>query len=154
MKFNKQTVQEELARLGFDYKVVDLPESTRSAVEAANALGCEVCHIAKSIIFKSKSGNPVLVIASGINRVNEKIIEREMGEQIGKADANFVLEKTGFVIGGVPPVGHITNIITFIDKDLLQYENIWAAAGGPRSVFKLKSSDLLKMTNGKIVNIK
>ncbi|MFH1643208.1 MAG: YbaK/EbsC family protein [Patescibacteria group bacterium] len=154
MKLNSQTVQEELKKLGFGYEVIELSESTHTAVDAANALNCSIAQIAKSIIFKSESNNPILIIASGINRVDEKIIEEEIGERVGRADVDFVLEKTGFVIGGVPPIGHISSIQTFIDNDLLQYEDIWAAAGNPRAVFKLKSKDLIEMVKGKFINLK
>ena len=154
MKNNVQTVQDKLARLGFDYKVVELPDSTHTAVDAANALSCQVAQIAKSIIFKTKNTNQaILVIASGINRINEGRLAEYISEPIEKADADFVLEKTGFVIGGVPPLGHISPIKTFIDQDLMQYDEIWAAAGSARAVFKLKPEDLFKMTNGKTVLI-
>ncbi len=154
MKNNVQTVRDELEKLGFDYKVVELPNSTHTAVDAANALSCRVAQIAKSIIFKTKNTNQaVLVIASGINRINEGRLAECVSEPVEKADADFVLEKTGFVIGGVPPLGHISPIKTFIDQGLMQYDEIWAAAGSARAVFKLKPEDLSKMTNGKIVSI-
>jgi prolyl-tRNA editing enzyme YbaK/EbsC (Cys-tRNA(Pro) deacylase) len=94
-----------------------------------------------------------MVIASGPNRVNEKVIEALIGEAIGKADADFVRQRTGFVIGGVPPVGHTERIETFIDNDLLQYPEIWAAAGTPHAVFRLKPDDLLRMTGGKLAKV-
>ena len=155
MKYNAQTVQDKLKDLGFNYKVVELPDSTHTAIDAANALFCQVAQIAKSIIFKTKNSHqPILVIASGVNRVNEGKIVEYISEPIEKANADFVLEKTGFVIGGVPPLGHINPIKTFIDQDLMQYDEIWAAAGSSRAVFKLKPQDLSKMTNGQIVSIK
>ena len=155
MKYNAQTVQDKLKDLGFNYKVIELPDSTHTAVDAANALSCQVAQIAKSIIFKTKNSHqPILVIASGVNRVNEGKIVEYISEPIEKANADFVLEKTGFVIGGVPPLGHINPIKTFIDQDLMQYDEIWAAAGSSRAVFKLKPQDLSKMTNGQIVSIK
>ncbi len=155
MENNSQTVQAELKKLGFDYKVIELPDSTHTAVDAANALSCQVAQIAKSIIFKTKNSNqPILVIASGINRINEDKIIEYISESIEKANADFVLEKTGFIVGGVPPLGHINPIKTFIDQDLMQYDEIWAAAGSSRAVFKLKPQDLSKMTNGQIVSIK
>ena len=91
--------------------------------------------IAKSLIFKGKtSQKPILIITSGANRVNEKKVKEYIGEKLGKADADFVREHTGFAIGGVPPVGHIKPITTYIDEDLMQYDEIWAAAGTPNSV--------------------
>ena len=148
-------VQDFLAKLGFDGKVVELPDSTRTAVEAANAIGCTVEQIVKSLVFMSKeTKKPVLVVASGGNRVNEKKIGEYLGEPIKKADADFVRESTGFAIGGIPPVGHASHIITFIDEDLLLYKEIWAAAGTPHAVFPLTPDDLVKMTGGRVVSIK
>ena len=147
-------VQQALKEIGFDLKVVELPDSTRTSIEAAQAVGCEVAQIAKSLIFKSASGRAVLVIASGINRVNEKRVAAELGEKLGKADADFVRQQTGFAIGGIPPVGHIQPIETFVDEDLLQYDLIWAAAGTPHAVFQLTPADLQKMTQGKVIGVK
>ena len=150
-----QKVQNALVAQGLSLDVVELPGSTRTAVEAAQAIGCEVAQIVKSLIFKSKrSQRPILVIASGINRVNEKSIEKLIGEPLGKADADFVREHTGFVIGGVPPVGHVEQLETFIDQDLLEYPEIWAAAGTPHAVFRLTPQDLLKISVGQVVSIK
>lgn len=150
-----QKVQDALFAQGLSLEVVELPGSTRTAVEAAQAIGCEVAQIVKSLVFKGKhSERPILVIASGINRVNEKSIEKLIGEPLGKADADFVRLHTGFVIGGVPPVGHVQRLETFIDQDLLQYREIWAAAGTPHAVFRLTPQDLLKMKIGQVVNVK
>lgn len=150
-----QTVQDALTQKGLEFKVVELSASTRTANDAAATIGCEVAQIVKSLLFKTKdSHQPILVLASGINRVNEKTIETYVSEKILKADADFTREVTGFAIGGVPPVGHKQIIQTFIDEDLLKYEEIWAAAGTPNAVFSLHSSDLQKLINGKIVNIK
>lgn len=147
-------VQEALNALGFSLEVQELPASTRTAVEAADAVGCELGQIVKSLVFKAKrSAEPVLVLTSGANRVNEKAIEGLIGEPLGKANADFVRNATGFAIGGVPPVGHIKLLTTFIDQDLLQYDFVWAAAGTPHALFKLNPADLERMTNGKVVNI-
>jgi prolyl-tRNA editing enzyme YbaK/EbsC (Cys-tRNA(Pro) deacylase) len=149
-----QKVQQALAAIGMQLKVVELPDSTRTSIEAAQAIGCQVGQIAKSIIFKAlDSQRPILVIASGPNRVNEQLISGWIGEAIGKADADFVRLRTGFVIGGVPPVGHIEKLDTFIDQDLMQYPEIWAAAGTPHAVFQLTPADLLKMTRGKLIMV-
>lgn len=155
LKESAQQVQNKLIELGYPNKVIELPDSTRTAQEAADAIGCEVAHIAKSIIFRLKnSDKPLLVVASGVNRINEKQIGNQLGEKLGKADADFVREHTGFVIGGVPPLGHIESILTLIDEDLFQYDEIWAAAGHPRAVFELTPEQLMQMTKGKVICVK
>ena len=107
------------------------------------------------MIFKGKqSGKAILIIASGANRVDEKKIKSILGEKVEKPDADFVREQTGFVIGGVPPVGHTQKLETLIDEDLLKFDEIWGAAGTPNAVFKLAPQELVKMTGGKIANIK
>jgi prolyl-tRNA editing enzyme YbaK/EbsC (Cys-tRNA(Pro) deacylase) len=149
-----QKVQGALQHLGLELQVVELPGSTRTAVEAAQAIGCQVGQIAKSLIFKTKNTEcPILVIASGDNRVNERLIADRVGEKIMKADADFVRQHTGFVIGGVPPVGHAEVIPTFIDRDLLGYPEIWAAAGTPHAVFRLAPDLLVKATGGDVIPI-
>ncbi|HEX9617804.1 MAG TPA: YbaK/EbsC family protein [Anaerolineales bacterium] len=147
-------VQAALDALGLSLQVVALPASTRTAAEAALAVGCQVGQIAKSIVFRAEpTDRPVLVIASGSNRVNEKKIAALLAEPLEKADADFVRQRTGFVIGGVPPLGHSEPLETFIDEDLLQYEEIWAAAGTPHAVFRLIPADLVMMTGGRVVDI-
>ncbi len=150
-----QSVQDALSRKGLALEVVELSASTRTANEAAETIGCEVAQIVKSLIFRTKaSQKPILVLASGVNRVNEKAITALVGEKIGKADADFTREVTGFVIGGVPPVGHKQEIDTYIDEDLLKFDVLWAAAGTPNAVFRLGSADLQGLTNGRVVSIK
>jgi len=150
-----QKVQDALIQSGLQLQVVELPNSTRTAAEAAQAVGCLVGQIAKSLVFKtSDSQRPVLVIASGANRVDELKIGASLGEPIGKADADFVRSRTGFVIGGVPPVGHLEAIKTFVDEDLLVYEQIWAAAGTPNAVFPLKPADLVQITHGEVIQVR
>ena len=147
-------VQQALNANGMQLEVVELPDSTRTSQEAAQAIGCQVGQIAKSIVFQTlTSQRPILVIASGSNRVSEKAIEELVGEVIGKADAEFVRQRTGFVIGGVPPLGHSEKLETFIDQDLLQYLEIWAAAGTPHAVFHLTPDDLLRMTCGLVIKV-
>lgn len=149
-----QRVQKALQERGFELQVVELPNSTRTAIEAAQAVGCGVGQIVKSLIFKTKrTGRPVLVIASGANRVNEGVIEALVNEPLGKADADFVRQHTGYAIGGVPPVGLAEPLLTYIDADLLQYTEVWAAAGTPNAVFRLTPTDLVRMTGGKVVKI-
>jgi prolyl-tRNA editing enzyme YbaK/EbsC (Cys-tRNA(Pro) deacylase) len=140
--------------MGFTLQVVELPDSTRTAVDAAQVVGCQVGQIVKSLVFKAKrSERPILVVASGANRVNERAIEALIGEPLGKADADFVRQRTGFAIGGVPPLGHSEQLETFVDEDLLQYPEIWAAAGTPNAVFRLSPPDLVRMTGGQVVKI-
>lgn len=150
-----QRVQAALMAHGLGLTVVELPQSTRTAAEAAAAVGCTVGQIAKSLIFRGRdSGRPVLVIASGSNRVDEKAVAALLGEALAKADADFVRARTGFVIGGVPPVGHLEPPVTFIDEDLLTYDTIWAAAGTPNAVFQLAPSDLAALTGGRVAAVK
>jgi prolyl-tRNA editing enzyme YbaK/EbsC (Cys-tRNA(Pro) deacylase) len=149
-----ETVQEKLMSYGIATKIIEFSASTRTAQEAADAIGCTVAQIVKSLIFCTQQTNqPILVLASGVNRVNEKVIEQLVGEKIKKADADFVRTVTGFAIGGVPPIGHTQKITTFIDEDLLQYEHVWAAAGTPHTVFSLSSSELARITEGTIIRI-
>jgi len=150
-----QKIQDALYRRGFSFQVVELPDSTRTAQDAARAIGCEVGQIAKSLVFVGKeTGDPVLVIASGVNFVDTAKVMNRIGEPVGKADADFVRNRLGYVIGGVPPVGHAEPVVTLIDADLLRYPRIWAAAGTPHAVFALDSSDLPGLTGGKICDIK
>jgi Cys-tRNA(Pro) deacylase len=150
-----QKVQDALKERGFTSQVVELSESTRTAKEAAQAIGCRVEQIVKSLIFKGKqTSKPILVVVSGQNRVNEKRLGELVGEPIARADADFVRQHTGFVVGGVPPVGHREPLTTFIDEDLLQFSEIWAAAGTPFAVFKLTPAELRAMTGGQVVSIK
>ena len=135
--------------------MIEHAESTRTAQEAADQAGCQLGQIVKSLIFRGKtSGKPILVLTSGPNRVDEKRISDYAGEPIGKADADFVRSVTGFAIGGVPPLGHVEPMETYLDEDFLQFQTIWAAAGTPKAIFELKTEDLQKMTNGKIVTVK
>ena len=150
-----QRVQTFLIENGYDCIVKELPDSTRTAEEAAHAIGCHVAQIAKSLVFIDKeSGNPILVIASGIHRVDIKKIENSTGIHLIKADGKFVKEKIGFAIGGVPPIGHHEKIMTFLDSTLKDYEWLWAAAGTPYAVFQLSPYQLQKMTDGKFVDLK
>ncbi|NGP75468.1 YbaK/EbsC family protein [Balneolaceae bacterium YR4-1] len=152
---NAQRVQDALNEHGFEFKVQELPDSTRSAQDAAKAIGCSVPQIAKSIIFRSsQSKNPVLAIVSGSNRADVKKIASHLDEAIEIANADYVKEHTGFPIGGVSPIGHKSSIQTFIDEDLLEFNEIWAAAGTPHAVFKLESKTLPALTNGIVIDLK
>ncbi|NNG00473.1 MAG: YbaK/EbsC family protein [Desulfobacteraceae bacterium] len=154
LRCSAKRVQDFLSGKGFAFEVKELPGSTRTAQEAAESIGCKVSQIAKSLVFKeAKTGLPVLVIASGSNRVDVDSVERMTGLKLGMADGKYVKEKTGFAIGGVPPAGHDQPLETILDNDLKQYDTIWAAAGTPFAVFKLKPIDLEPLTNGRWVDV-
>jgi prolyl-tRNA editing enzyme YbaK/EbsC (Cys-tRNA(Pro) deacylase) len=141
------------AALGDGFQVVEFDASTRTSEDAAAAIGCTVAEIAKSLVFKAASGRPVLVIASGTNRVDEKKVRTLIGEKIARADADFVREATGYAIGGVPPLAHATAPVVLIDGDLEAFETIWAAAGTPNSVFRLTPADLVRLTGGQVADV-
>ncbi len=147
-------VREALARHGLATEIREFDSSTRTSADAAAAIGCTVAQIAKSVIFRARNANqPVLVIASGINRVDEKKLEAALGDKVGRADADFVRATTGFAIGGVAPIGHTGPVRVFIDADLDQYDEIWAAAGSPNTVFRLTPADLKRITGGQVIAV-
>jgi len=147
--------QDILHRLDSNFNVVEFNESTRTAQDAADRLGCKLGQIVKSMVFKGLTSNvAILVLTSGTNRVDEKKMSLYVNESIARADPDFVRSKTGYAIGGVPPVGHTLPVETFIDEDLLQYTTVWAAAGTPNAVFELQSSELSHITHGKIVRVR
>jgi prolyl-tRNA editing enzyme YbaK/EbsC (Cys-tRNA(Pro) deacylase) len=155
LKPSAQRVQDALYAKGFTNQVIELPDSTRTSAEAAAAIGCAVEQIAKSLVFAGKtSGQAILVIASGGNRVDEKKVRSLIGENITRAAADFVRTQSGFVIGGVPPIGHAQPLHILIDADLLIYSEIWAAAGHPNAVFRLTPAELVQMTGGDVAEIK
>jgi prolyl-tRNA editing enzyme YbaK/EbsC (Cys-tRNA(Pro) deacylase) len=146
-----QRVQQVLDAYGLAGRVVELPESTRTARDAARALGCEVAEIAKSLVFRrTDSGDPVLVVASGAHRVDEERLGILVGAAVEKADADFVRERLGYAIGGVPPVGHQHGVETWIDAELMKLGVVWAAAGTPRAVFRLTPGELAAITGGTV----
>lgn len=153
---SSQKVQDALTKLGISTQVTELLQTTRSAAEAATALDCEVGQIAKSIIFEGlSSGMGILVIASGSNKVKEDAVSKMVGEQVKKADPQFVRDKTGFAIGGVSPIGHCSKMKAIIvDEDLLKHNKVWTAGGTPNSVFSIYMHDLLIITGGIIRKIK
>jgi Cys-tRNA(Pro) deacylase len=155
LRDSAKRVQDALHQYNIGARVLEFKELTRTAAEAANTIGCEVGQIAKTLIFKGKnSGKPVCIIASGINRVDEKKIAIYIGEPIERAEAEYVLKHTGFAIGGIPPVGFKLELPFLIDEDLMNFQEIWAAAGTPFAVFQLKPDDLLKITQGRTARIK
>ena len=142
------------AALGDRFEVLEFDASTRTAADAAAAIGCEVAEIAKSLIFQGRtSGRAVMIIASGVDRVDEKKAAAAVGEPIARADADFVREATGFAIGGVPPIGHKTEPIVLIEEQLTRFAEIWAAAGTPNAVFRLTPSDLVELTGGGVAAV-
>jgi Cys-tRNA(Pro) deacylase len=142
------------AALGDRFEVLEFDASTRTAADAAAAIGCEVAEIAKSLIFRGQtSGRAVMIIASGVDRVDEKKAAAAVGEPIARADADFVREATGFVIGGVPPIGHKTKPMVLIEEQLMRFAEIWAAAGTPNAVFRLTPSDLVELTGGRVAAV-
>ncbi|HLD93650.1 MAG TPA: YbaK/EbsC family protein [Anaerolineales bacterium] len=146
--------QETIKQLDLSGRVVEFDQTTRTAADAAAAIGCEVGAIVKSIIFQtSDSRQAVVVYTSGSNRVSEPLVESLVGEKLGKADADFVRSTTGFAIGGVPPFGYSKLAHTYIDESLLGYETVWAAAGTPNAVFPLAPADLQRLTGATVIKV-
>jgi prolyl-tRNA editing enzyme YbaK/EbsC (Cys-tRNA(Pro) deacylase) len=147
-------VAEELERLGVTGAVRHMPASTRTAPEAATAVGCDVAQIVKSLIFRSvNSDDAILVMVSGADRVDESRLAEVVGDEVERATADFVRARTGFAIGGVPPVGHSGPVATYIDEHLLGHDLVWAAAGTPNAVFSIEPTDLLRVTSARIVAV-
>jgi prolyl-tRNA editing enzyme YbaK/EbsC (Cys-tRNA(Pro) deacylase) len=150
-----QKVQNALIDLGVTSEVIEFTESTRTAKEAADRVGCQLGQIVKSMIFKGcESLNGILVLTSGSNRVDEEKISCYAEEAIIRADPDFVRETTGFAIGGVPPIGHLKDMETYFDEDLLLFDQVWAAAGTPNAVFALSPSELIRISKAKTVCVK
>ena len=150
-----QRVQAALAAAGGGHAVVALQDSARTAADAARALGCRVDQIAKSLVFRgAQSQRAVLVVASGVNRVDELKVAGLLAEPSVRADADFVRARTGYAIGGVPPSAPAEPLTILIDEDLMQWAEIWAAAGHPKTIFKLTPDDLIRMTGGRVAAVK
>jgi prolyl-tRNA editing enzyme YbaK/EbsC (Cys-tRNA(Pro) deacylase) len=148
-------VQDALDALGMPGRVIEMDRTTRSSADAAAAVGCTVGQIVKSLVFKAEtSGQAVLVLTSGANRVDETLIARALAEPVVKADADFVRRASGFAIGGVPPLGHAEPMVVFVDEDLLAHTTLWAAAGNPQAVFRLTPQELRTITNGRVIRVK
>jgi prolyl-tRNA editing enzyme YbaK/EbsC (Cys-tRNA(Pro) deacylase) len=130
------------------------PEGTATSADAAIALGCSIGQIAKSIIFNLNE-IPVLVITSGQNNVDrKKKMKRLLDEKPSQASADFVLEKTGYQVGGVPPFGHISKAEIFMDEDLMKYDIVWAAAGSSHTVFPITPTELLEISGATLADVK
>ena len=140
--------------LGLQIEIMVMAASTKTAVDAAAACGCAVGAIVKSLIFRGKeTGRPILMLVSGANRVNEKAVAETIGEAIARPDADFVRATTGFAIGGIPPFGHDTPIVPYLDADLLQYGTVWAAAGTPFAVFPVDPKRLAEATGAVVISV-
>lgn len=150
-----QRVQDFLSKQGDEFDVKELESSTRTAQDAADSVGCAVGQIAKSLIFREgDTEEPILVVASGMNRVDAAKVREASGLVLKRADGNFVKDRTGFAIGGIPPVGHRTPLRTVLDRDLKQFPEIWAAAGTPHAVFRLTPDRLGALTGGAWIDLR
>jgi len=148
-----QRVAQVLQQAGHPHAPIMLDDAARTAQEAADALGVQLGQIAKSVIFKRKSDEAaVLVVTSGDRRVDEKKVSALVGK-VGRADADFVKARTGFAIGGVSPVAHLTPSVTLLDQDLWRFDDIWAAAGHPHGVFRLQPDDLKQLTGAPLADV-
>lgn len=153
-KSSAERFQAALRAAGSAATIVEMAESTRTAEEAAAAVGCDVAQIVKSLVFRGgESGVAYLVLTSGSNRVHEKRLGRLLGEKLERADADFVRATTGYAIGGVPPFGHTNPAVVVIDEDLLALDAVWAAAGTPRRVFATTPDELVAITSGRVLTV-
>jgi prolyl-tRNA editing enzyme YbaK/EbsC (Cys-tRNA(Pro) deacylase) len=145
-------VRQALASCGLNVEVTEFDQSTATSQQAADTLGVPVATIVKSLVFVVDD-RPVLVLASGANRVDLEKLGRVAGGKVRRADADRVKAETGFVIGGVPPVGHSRPLTTFIDQDLMAYPQLWAAAGSPYAVFPVTPQELVRISGGRVVDV-
>jgi Cys-tRNA(Pro) deacylase len=151
-----QKVADAARELGLDVKIVEFEQTTRSAQEAADAIGTTLAQIVKSLCF-TVGGQPVMALVSGVNQLDERKLAQLMGvgrKQVKRANADDVKTATGFSIGGVPPFGHLTKLPIFVDQDLLHYEVVWAAGGTPFAVFAIAPDDLVRGCGGPAVDLK
>ena len=149
---NSSRVQVFLDGFGLQLEVQELAQSTRTAQDAADAVGCELGQIVKSLVFRC-GDRPLLFLVSGKHQLDVGRVEKALGFKIEKADADFAHEQTGYPIGGVPPVAHDHPMEIYLDRELLGYEEVWAAAGTPNAVFRIKSNDLLRMTGSRVIDV-
>ena len=153
MKAAIQRVVDAFAERGETIQITEFAESSRTAEQAAAAIGTTVPRIVKSLVFLA-GDEPILVLASGSNRVDTRKLEALVGRPIRRADADRVRAATGFAIGGVPPLGHTGRLATYVDADLLQYDEVWAAAGTPHSVFPIRPQRLVDLADGAVGDVK
>ncbi len=141
--------------LGSRFSVLEFEESTATSADAAAAIGCTVAQIAKTVVFQGKtSGACIVAVASGVNRVDEKALGRLAEEKLRRPDADLVKDLTGYVIGGVSPVGLPESALVYLDRDLEGFTEIWASAGTPNAVFRLTPNDLVEITGANFADIK
>lgn len=153
MSKSLRRVETALREAGVKVELCEFDASTRTAADAAAAVGCDVDQIAKSIIFRGEeSGHVVLFLTAGGNRVSDAKASSVAGQPLGKADADLIRAETGFAIGGVAPVGHLTQVRAFLDPRLMEFPEVWAAAGTPRHVFAISPADLHRMTGAEIAD--
>jgi prolyl-tRNA editing enzyme YbaK/EbsC (Cys-tRNA(Pro) deacylase) len=144
----------EAEGLGLSVEVREFPEGTKTAQDAARAIGCDVAQIVKSLVFLA-GDEPFLALTSGPNRADtDKLAELMDGRPVRRADANEAREATGFAIGGTPPFGHPRRLRVLLDRDLLVHEVVWAAAGTPNSVFPIGPEDLLRASGAEAADLK
>jgi Cys-tRNA(Pro) deacylase len=148
-----ERVKKALAKLEVPYTIKDLPQSTRTAVEAAAAVNSSVSQIVKSLVFQTPGKKPILILTSGSNQVDEDLVGQHLGQRINFANAEYVRQQTGFAIGGVSPYGLKKKVPIYIDRDLLVHPVIWAAAGSSHAVFSIQPADLVETTGGKIIDV-
>jgi prolyl-tRNA editing enzyme YbaK/EbsC (Cys-tRNA(Pro) deacylase) len=148
-----ERVRAALLSAGHQDTIAEFPDGTRTAADAAAAVGCTVAQIAKSIVLRA-GDQVVLVIASGVNRVDVSKVSALLGVAVKTADARWVRDVTGFAIGGVAPVGHLAAPRILIDEDLMALDPVWAAAGSPKHAFKTTARDLVRMTDGQVADVK
>jgi len=149
-----QRVQDALRAAGFANTVLELEVAVKTAADAAEAVGCTPAQIVKSLVFQRvTSGAPVLVVASGANRVSEAKLEALLGEPVRMGPPKFVREVTGYAIGGIPPLGHAQKLDTVVDAHLMTLDRLWAAAGHPNSLFALTPGELTRMTGGRVAEV-
>jgi prolyl-tRNA editing enzyme YbaK/EbsC (Cys-tRNA(Pro) deacylase) len=147
MSKSLKRVERALQEAGVTVEILEMAEGTRTAEEAARAAGCALDQIAKSIIFRAEThGDAVLFVTAGGNRVDAARASALAGEPLGKADAGLIRAQTGFAIGGVAPVGHLSPIRAWFDPRLLEFKTVWAAAGTPRHVFAIAPEVLLRLS--------
>jgi prolyl-tRNA editing enzyme YbaK/EbsC (Cys-tRNA(Pro) deacylase) len=142
-----------LADSGIGVSVRQFPAGTRTAVDAAAAVGCDVGQIVKSLVFVA-AGHPVVALVSGANRLDESRLGAAAGTPVKKADAEVARSATGYSIGGVPPFGHATDVPVFMDRDLLGHQVVWAAAGRPDSVFEINPDRLRELSQATVADLK
>ena len=150
---SRQRVLDAASKHGLDITILEMPESTRTAQEAADACDCEVDRIVKSLIFEAaNSGKLALFLVSGVNQADPASLEKALGETVQRADPKKIREVTGFAIGGVAPIGHIAPIAAWIDSHLLSFDTVWAAAGAPNSVFNVNPKDLMRACGAELID--